>query len=35
MVILEPVLICLFCNNLRPSIRTQAKQDSYWKNTWE
>ena len=27
MVIFEPVLICLFCNDFRPSIRAQAKQN--------
>ena len=27
MVILEPVLIRLFCNGLRPSIYTQAEQE--------
>ena len=33
--ILKPVLIRLFRNSLWPSIRAQAKQDSYQKNTWE
>ena len=35
MVILEPVLIRLFCNSLRPYIRAQAKQKDCQKNTWD
>ena len=35
MVILDPVLIYLFCNCLRPSIYTQANQDSRKKNIWK
>ena len=31
----KAVLIRLFSNGLRPSIRTQAKQDSRQKNTWK
>ena len=33
--ILETILIRLFCNSLRPSIRTQAKQNGCHKNSWE
>ena len=33
--ILEPVLIHMFCNGLRPSIRAQAKQNSRQKDTWD
>lgn len=34
-VILEPVLIRLFCDELRLSIHTQAKHQDCWKNTWD
>ena len=34
-VILELVLICLFCNGLRPSIRAQAEQKGCQKDTWD
>ena len=34
-VISELVLIRLFYDGLRPSICTQNKQDSRWKDTWE
>ena len=34
-VISEPVLIRLFRNGLRPSIRAQAKQKGHWKDTWD
>ena len=34
-VISEPVLICLFRNGLRPSIRAQAEQKDHWKDTWD
>ena len=34
-VILEPVLIHLFRDGLRPSIRTQAKQKGRQKDTWD
>ena len=34
-VISEPVLICLFCNSLRPSFCAQTKQDGCWKDIWE
>ena len=33
--ILEPILIRLFRNGLRPSIRIQAKQDGRQKDTWK
>ena len=33
-VILELVLIRLFCNSLKSFIRPQAKQKSCWKNIW-
>ena len=31
----EPVLICLFRDSLRPSIRAQAKQEGRQKDTWD
>ena len=31
----EPILIRLFCGSLRPSIRSQAKQESRQKNLWD
>ena len=31
----EPVLIRLFCDGLRPSIRAQAKQEGRQKDTWD
>ena len=34
-VISEPVFIRLFCNGLRPSICTQAKQKVCQKDTWD
>ena len=34
-VISEPVLICLFCNSLRPSICAQAEQKDCQKYTWD
>ena len=34
-VISEPVLICLFHNGLKLFIRTQAKQEGRWKDTWD
>ena len=34
-VISEPVLIRLFRDGLKPSIRAQAKQKSCQKNTWD
>ena len=34
-VILERVLIRLFRDGLRPSIRAQAKQKGCWKDTWD
>ena len=34
-VILEPVLISLFRNGLKPSIRAQAKQKDHQKDTWD
>ena len=34
-VILEPVLICLFYDGLRLSICIQAKQEGHWKKIWE
>ena len=34
-VILVPVLIYLFCNGLRPSIRAQAKQEGCQKDIWD
>ena len=34
-VILEPVLIRLFRDSLRPSIRAQAKQKGRQKDTWD
>ena len=34
-VISEPILIRLFCNGLRPSIRAQAKQESCQKHIWD
>ena len=34
-VILKSLLICLFYNGLKPSIYTQANQNSYQKDIWE
>ena len=34
-VISEPILIHLFCDSLRSSIRAQAKQEGCWKDTWD
>ena len=33
-VISELILIRLFSDSLKPSIRAQAKQKGCWKNTW-
>ena len=33
--ILEPILIRLFRNGLRPLIRAQAKQEGRQKDTWD
>ena len=33
--ILELVLIRLFCNGQQPSVCVQAKQDGRWKDSWD